>query len=284
LCFVDLKSEEKKKVFLPLQIVVVAWFWIRTRPEEVLLQLRDGSFLLLPPVLWFVVKRLVDSWYSSRVRRDESKLRDLFDQQVKSLKSIEEDPVFRKKMDLLQKYGKNVPSYSAPQTPLSTPQSQVKQRVVAPPSQPKLPQPQLRPQQQQQQQQPPQTPVQSSASTPAPAVPIIAQTPKTPKVYVVECGLLSFPVCNLCNRYTQPVERPSGPPRPPVLAPPSGGGFFQSLMDLVVGDGPSLAEIIVCSNCQANNGLVAKGAVPDIWVCKVCTTENRNQSAKGKVD
>ncbi len=49
-------------------------------------------------------------------------------------------------------------------------------------------------------------------------------------------------------------------------------------MDLVVGDGPSLGEILVCKGCQANNGLVTKGSIPDIWVCKVCSAENRKEN------
>jgi hypothetical protein len=74
------------------------------------------------------------------------------------------------------------------------------------------------------------------------------------------------------------VDRPAGPPRPPVLVQSSGGGgFFQSLMDMVVGDGPMLGEILVCSSCQANNGLVAKDAVPDVWACKVCSAEHRKK-------
>jgi hypothetical protein len=159
------------KVFVPLEVVIIAWFWLRQRPVEVLLQLRDGLFVLVPPLVWFASKRVVDSWYTSRVRRDEARLRDLFDHQVRSLKSIEEDPVFRKKMDLLQKYGKNVPSYAVPQTPLAaTPQSQVKQRVV-----PIQAQPQSAPA--------PQAKV-HHAPAPSPSAPLLGATsPKTPKVY-----------------------------------------------------------------------------------------------------
>jgi hypothetical protein len=81
------------------------------------------------------------------------------------------------------------------------------------------------------------------------------------------------------NSYTQVVDRPVGPPRPPVLTPSKAASgdrsFFQSLMDVVVGDGPELGEVMVCSNCQANNGLVAKNAIPDLWACKVCGVENK---------
>jgi hypothetical protein len=70
----------------------------------VLLQLRDASYLFIWPLVCFVLKKVLDSYYGTRVRKGEAYLRDLFDQQVKALKAIEEDPAFKRQIELLQKY------------------------------------------------------------------------------------------------------------------------------------------------------------------------------------
>jgi hypothetical protein len=254
------------KVFVPVQVALVAWFYLRTRPEAIVEQLRDAGVVLAWPVLFFALRKAVGTYYGARVRRDEAKLRALFDLQVKELRAIEDDPAFKRKMDLLQKYGRNVPAYAAPQTPVS----QVRQRPVTsaavtggeavartvrpdePP--PIAPAPEVAAA----------APVAVSAlavpSSPAAAPALGATSPRTPKVY------------------TQPVERGRAPPQPPVLTPArggGGGGFWQSLIDTVVGEGPALGEVLECSKCKALNGLVAKGSVPDVWVCKVCNAENK---------
>ncbi len=244
------------KVFVPVQVALAAWFYLRKRPAELLLQLRDAGYLLAWPAVCFMLKKGVDTYYGMRVRRDESKLRALFDQQVKELRSIEEDPAFKRQMELLQKYSRNVPDYTGPG-------SVVRQRPVAAAN--KTPQRAAEQQQQQQvvrQEQPkmeqgiagqPATPVPASSAVRAEA-PIVAPSPKTPKMY------------------TQPVGRL--PPLPPVLTPAKSGGLFQTFLNVIVGDGPSLGAVMTCAHCKAHNGLEQQSNVPDVWACKVCGRDN----------
>ncbi len=259
------------KVFVPVQVALVAWFYLRTRPEAILEQLRDAGVVLAWPVLCFVLKKAVDTYYGARVRRDEGKLRTLFDQQVRELRAIEEDPAFKRQMELLQKYGRNVPAYAAPQTP----QSQLRQRPVTSASAGSRTAPRTsRPEEQQ----PAATPVVAPAPTAtaaAAAAPAVPASPATPVAPALGVSPSRTP-----KTYTQPVAKGRALPQPPVLTPVrGGGGFLQSLIDVVVGDGPALGEILACSKCNANNGLMPKANVPDIWVCKVCAAENKKPSA-----
>jgi hypothetical protein len=105
---------------------------------------------------------------------------------------------------------------------------------------------------------------QSNDSGEAPRTPV-SGPPRTPKTY------------------TQLVDKrvPNRMPAP-VLTPASGkgGGFFQSFMDMVVGDTIELGKVLKCEKCEANNGLVAEDKVPDVWVCRVCDYENKKPESK----
>ena len=260
------------KLFVPVQVALVAWFYLRTRPESIVEQLRDASVVLVWPVLCFGLKMAVDTYYRARVRRGEAKLRDLFDLQVKELRAIEDDPAFKRQMELLQKYGRNVPAYAVQQSP----QSHVRQRPVATAAtgsktatRPAAEDPSA-------------TPMRPNPTATADAPPAHAEAGAAPAAdaagAAVPAPALSSP--HTPKVYTQPVDRKvRAAPQPPVLTPLRGGGgsFLQSLIDAVVGDGPALGEILACAKCNANNGVVPKNSVPDVWACKVCGAENKKQ-------
>ena len=181
-----------------------------------------------------------------RVRRDEATLRKLFEDQTKGLKEIEDDPEFKRKLAMLQKFGKEIPSYSAP----ATPQHQEVRKRPAP-----TPAPTPEKSQSQQNKSQVKTPKKADSESSEPQ----SKSPRTPK------------------SYTQPVARSTPLPPPPKLVSSSqgGGGLFATLMDLVVGDGPTLGEILTCEKCSANNGIMAKENVPSCWPCSTCGHENR---------
>lgn len=280
------------KVFALVEVALISWYWLRTRPVDVLSKVVDTSFLILWPFLCWGFKKIVDTYYEMRIRRDETYMRELFDQQVQKLKDIENDPDFRRKLDLLMKYGKNIPSYSVPLAKAPVQQAPAPKK----PSQPQVPppQPQQPPQQRvvassqlpkpvksvseerrsedivkpvksvseevplkQQQQQEEEEEEEDDKKTDQEPVPPRPSTPKTPKTYL------------------QPVARTPLSARPkPVVLTPSKMTFLQSLMDLVVGDTPKLSVALVCSKCKANNGLVPQDEVPDLFRCKVCDEDN----------
>ena len=217
-------------------------------------QIKNASPLLIWPLLCWIFRKVVDSYYGIWVRRDERYLSELYEQQIKHLKSIEDDPEFKRNMELLAKYGKHVPSYAAPVTPQkpAAQQTHAKQRSMPP---------------------------DKAASTSIPSkLDKSAEEPKTPISYTPKSGKV----------YTQPVQKT--PIRRVALPPPTvtpSKSMFQSVIDVIVGDAPVLSVTLQCAQCGANNGLVSKENVPREFECKVCHFENgsvKRESADKKND
>ncbi len=278
------------KVFVVLELLLGMWYWLHTKPADFgcvrayngmvtvatrssditrsrRSKLVDAAPLLVWPVLVFAIKRLMDWFYGLRIRRDETKLRALYDEQRSLLKAIENDPVFQQNLELLKQFGKDVPNYRAPSLPSEdaaaqavSQQPDVRRRPVVARAAGdamvrKIP--------------PPESAVGSpargvrgsgqpeSGATPVPSTPVVAR------------------------EYTQPVARTPVAARRPVNVSGQNvvgrsGGMFGWLVDAVVGDGLELSVPLNCHKCGTNNGLVSRDEAEarQSFVCAACQELN----------
>lgn len=102
------------KVFAVLEVLLCVGLWLYPKPADMVKRAQLYAPLVVWPLLCWLVKRALDSFFGWRIRRDEAALEVAFASQRTLLKQIESDPAFQEKLELLKLYGKDVPEYTAP--------------------------------------------------------------------------------------------------------------------------------------------------------------------------
>lgn len=95
------------KVCLTLELIGLAVYWIASSSSS--------SWVMVVCILWpllcWMVKRIMDTYYQWRIRRGEQRLEAFYAQQKKLLNEIESDPDFKERVELLKQFGKELPGY-----------------------------------------------------------------------------------------------------------------------------------------------------------------------------
>lgn len=189
--------------------------------------------LLLFPLVVFLLKKLLNIYFTQRISQCELQLRALHEERRKVLNEVMERETYRTAVELLRQYDPGHPALQQqppPATPAAAPSSQqtVRQRRGTPhPS--TLITPRLPPSQQQ----------------PAPV--LLQSTPVRP---VLSASQRDIPP-GMC------VGPAPGPPMPcPIL--PRERSTVDKFVEYLVGDGPSNRYALICVQCHSHNGMALR--------------------------
>jgi len=265
--------------FCLIEIVLLLWYYFHEKPTDLAFHALHVAPLVVIPILGIYLKKLVSFYYNWRLESIEVYIKELRENQKEKVDELKKAFNFEEVFRLLNKYdpeakalqmlrqrrdGGRVVNRPAPRTRPTQPPPQQKQIPVVVPPAATIPSqtPSLPPPQQTQKPQP-------------------SQQPKTSPVIPPQAGIMPEPT------YIMPVPKVHNPNQFTVVqgAAIDKRGFFDQVVDFLVGDGPGSYSTVKCEFCGTMNGNLPKEEIETVqFTCYACGKFNDRGRSKKKED
>ncbi|KAL0267811.1 UNVERIFIED_CONTAM: hypothetical protein PYX00_009965 [Menopon gallinae] len=174
------------------------------------------GLLMLSPVLYYVVNRIISWYYKRKIRSSHSRLNDLKKEKKRLIDEIMEKETYKVAKDILEKYApETLPEKNAPKL------MQLSRSISAVPPNP----------------------------PPMPQDPRVRSQPITPFAQKNNANMALSPNPSTLSQGFQ-----RRPPVPSQIVSGS-KSYVDKLFDYIVGDGPNNRYALICSRCSTHNGM-----------------------------